>query len=211
MDLLIKGIGWGLLIALMAGPVFFAIIQTSLQRHFSQALSMALGVLTSDTLFIGIAYWGVRQIPKDGPVVKVIGIAGGIFVIAFGVYNIYKKAKVQGHNLNMNVQLENLKFYFKGLLMNLLNPSVFLFWIGIVTAELINNSHPPAKAIMFFMGILGTIFLTDIIKINIARRLSRLFNPKTVSIINKIVGILLIIFGIKLLYEGITGFEQYYF
>ena len=51
---LFSGIGFGLLLAIMLGPVFFTILQTSLHEGFKAGLFLAFGVLLSDAAVIGV-------------------------------------------------------------------------------------------------------------------------------------------------------------
>ncbi len=43
----------------MVGPLFFAIIQASLERGFRAGFTLASGIWTSDALYILAVYYGV--------------------------------------------------------------------------------------------------------------------------------------------------------
>jgi threonine/homoserine/homoserine lactone efflux protein len=48
---LLEGIELGLLLSMMIGPVFFALITTSMDQGFKQAAILAFGVLLSDLVY----------------------------------------------------------------------------------------------------------------------------------------------------------------
>jgi len=53
-EAIITGIGFGLVLSVLTGPVFFALIKTSIEKGFHAGVAMALGVVTSDMVFINI-------------------------------------------------------------------------------------------------------------------------------------------------------------
>ncbi len=76
-ELTYKGFFFGLITALSFGPVFFSILETSIQRGVAFALCIALGVLISDACIISISFFSVGTLIQDDPVKKIIGAAGG--------------------------------------------------------------------------------------------------------------------------------------
>ncbi|TAG50601.1 MAG: LysE family translocator, partial [Runella slithyformis] len=48
----------GVLLCLTFGTVFFALIQTSLQRGYQSGISIAMGVVASDAFFVFCAVFG---------------------------------------------------------------------------------------------------------------------------------------------------------
>ena len=57
-EAIISGIGFGLVLTFITGPVFFALIKTSIEKGFHAGLSLALGVVTSDMVFVGAILFG---------------------------------------------------------------------------------------------------------------------------------------------------------
>ncbi|MEJ0033034.1 MAG: LysE family transporter [Bacteroidota bacterium] len=56
----IKGIQFGIVLAFLAGPVFFTIVQTSAERGFSKGVLVALGVSISDAFYVVVCYLGAH-------------------------------------------------------------------------------------------------------------------------------------------------------
>ena len=66
MESILNGIVSGVALALLIGPVFFTIIQTSIERGFWSGFFVATGVSLSDAFYIAICYLGVNQFFDKG-------------------------------------------------------------------------------------------------------------------------------------------------
>src|SRR5690606_2046297 len=162
MMVLWNGILFGLLLTIFIGPVFFALIQTSIERGFYAGVFMAIGIALSDTIYVSISYFGISQLVSTESVNLWLGLAGGFIMIGFGVASLLKPVRApefQGVKVQGKIRL--LRETFKGFLLNGINPSVFLFWIGIATMATVNNNYSNADAITFFAAIIVTVFITD--------------------------------------------------
>jgi len=75
--------------------------------------------------------------------------------------------------------------------------------MGLVKA---NYSPDNDKIIEFFLGTLLTVFSTDILKCFIANSIKQRLNSKVLVMLNHIVGILLILFGLALIVRVLIAF-----
>jgi threonine/homoserine/homoserine lactone efflux protein len=82
-DALLKGFLTGLWLSLSFGPVFFLLIQTSVQKGIPQALFFDLGVLLSDLFYIIISFFGASVILGNEHYQDLIGIVGGLILVGF--------------------------------------------------------------------------------------------------------------------------------
>ncbi|HWR34048.1 MAG TPA: LysE family transporter, partial [Chitinophagaceae bacterium] len=89
------------------------------------------------------------------------------------------------------------QIFLSGFFMNTLNPSVFIFWIYASTA-LIN--HTGQEKIIIFVTCLVWMLGTDILKVFLAGKIRNRLTPHNIHILNRINGILLIVFGIALIW-----------
>jgi threonine/homoserine/homoserine lactone efflux protein len=96
MDIISKGIVSGLVLALMIGPVFFTIIQTSIERGFSNGVFVAIGVSISDAMYILISYFGLTQFLSKPEVRLYMAYGGGAVLLAFGIYYLFVKSRKLG-------------------------------------------------------------------------------------------------------------------
>ena len=192
-----NGILFGLLLTLMIGPVFFALIQTSIERGFASGSSMALGIALSDAVYVFSASLGVAVLASSPSFQGWLGLVGGIIMLVFGIGNFQKKIK-EDRSHNSNSSGSNLfRQVVKGFLLNGINPFVLLFWFGVAA---LNYNFTLEQKVAFFSGILLTVLLTDLLKAYTANKLRRWLTPKFMLRMNKLVGIALIIFSIKLFY-----------
>src|SRR5438876_378703 len=90
-----SGIGFGILLSLIPGLVFFSLLQTSLHEGFKAGAHLAFGVMLSDTAWIAVAYLFSSQIDLAGKYKTAVGVIGGTLIIIFGIINFFKKVKIK--------------------------------------------------------------------------------------------------------------------
>jgi threonine/homoserine/homoserine lactone efflux protein len=198
----ISGIGLGLIMAIMIGPVFFMLINISIKNGFRSAAYFAFGVMLSDAFYITIIEFSKSLVGYIDSHQYWVALIGGVVLIAFGLSSIFKKVhnpkevKIHKDIGKWDLILE----VFKGFVMNALNPFVLFFWIGVSTTLVLNKSHSISESIAFFGATLTTIFLTDLFKGALAINLKKLMTVRFISILNKVSGAGLILFGLRLFY-----------
>lgn len=60
-EIIFNGLKLGIVLTFLVGPVFFTIIQTSVERGFWSGVVVSLGVSVSDILYVTICYFGLVQ------------------------------------------------------------------------------------------------------------------------------------------------------
>ncbi len=189
----------------MIGPVFFTLIQTSIERGYKSGFTMAIGIAMGDTLYIFICYFGISQLLNSETFKIGLGVVGGIIMLAFGLINLLKPVKLaQQKSLNSNTS-SWFKELLKGFMVNGINPFVLIFWIGVVSMATVDYGYNKEEAILFFGTIVVTIFITDNMKAYLAHRLSDVITPKVIKIINMVAGIALIGFAMRLFYYAYSN------
>ena len=93
-EAVISGIGFGLVLTFLTGPVFFALIKTSIESGFQAGLALALGVVSSDMVFVGAILFGSQYFVISSADKVYAGIIGASVLVAIGIYYIFKKAVV---------------------------------------------------------------------------------------------------------------------
>lgn len=196
-----EGIVLGLTLALFFGfgPAFFALIQTSIHRGFKSALLLALGIFINDSLIICLCLMSSIQIITEPQNQLWFGISAGIILIIFGVFTYTRKAKEikevdEGEKEIIVIKRKSdtprwFTYIAKGFFMNIMNPFIWIFWVGWVTLISAKMGGDEFKLITFFAGTLLTILSTDILKAFGAYSVKKFFTPKMIGIMNKIAGI----------------------
>jgi threonine/homoserine/homoserine lactone efflux protein len=194
---LFSGITFGLLLAIMLGPVFFTLLQTSLHEGFNAGMFLAFGVFLSDAMLIGICYSFASLIHLIDEHHKAMAWVGGILMIGFGIYNFFHKVKLK--EVDDDKKTVHAHFVLKGFLLNLFNPAVFFFWLSVVGLVSSRENYNRLDEGIFFCSVLFTVFTTDLIKSYVANRIKNILKPNVMLWINRIIGTVLIGFGVNMI------------
>lgn len=197
---ILKGLGFGLLLSISVGPVLFSIIKQSLNNGHRGGVAFVLGVSASDVSLVLVSnlFTGLFEDLKHYK--TEVGVAGCIFLVTMGIYYLFfKKIKTndQGQQVVSFRKRDYAKIFLSGYFMNTLNPSVFIFWITTSTAVLY---HSVNKRIIIFATCLIWMLSADLLKVFLAGKIRNRLTPHNIHIINRINGLLLIIFGIALVW-----------
>lgn len=201
-NIILHGIALGLVLTIMIGPVFFLLLNTSIKKGFKPAAYLAAGVALSDIMYIIVAYFGSSMIGSFNHYNSEIGWFGGGLLILFGFIAIFKKVTVSSKEIKLPDDSKTLLIDTgKGFVMNTLNPFVLVFWIGVITAlnagQMVGKSH----ALIFFAMVMLTVFSTDLLKAFLASKLKKLLTSTILIWLNRISGLALICYGMKLIYD----------
>ena len=200
-EALSNGVLHGLLLAILIGPVFFALIQTSIEKGFASGAGMAVGIALSDTLYIVIATFGVTLLANNSDFQLWLGLAGGVIMLLFGGSSLAKKVtqSQQGPAIKVNGRSVGRQLV-KGFLLNGINPFVLLFWLGVASMVALNYRYPFDQKVAFFSATILTVLLLDFVKAFAANKLRNLLSPTFMTWMNRIVGVVLIIFSFRLFF-----------
>ena len=200
MDALFNGIKYGLFLTILVGPLVFALIQAGVERGFRAGAMIGFGIWISDLLFILAVYYGFSHVKEvtEWPYFEItVGIAGGIILLFTGTFtllsktpDIYKSKKITGPFLVL---------WIKGFIINTLNPFTVFFWVLVMTTVVADNDYSPHQSFLYFGGILGTIIITDSLKVLLAKRLRHYLEAHHLIWVRRVTGVALIIFGVVLI------------
>ena len=211
-SLFFEGILLGLLVAVSLGPAFFAIIQTGITRGFKYGIYMATGISLSDILLVTISYL-IGSTLFDDPNNKIyVGLIGGIILIIFGSVSWAKKPEIlrrRKYNIdNPPKDPRPIGYIVRGFFLNIANPFLFFFWFGALgfVGKNAMQGHILESTVVFFSGTFSTIFLTDVLKSFIGGKIKGYLKPRKEILLNKIVGVALVIFGIVLIFRTLEGY-----
>lgn len=196
---LFEGIILGLTVAISLGPALFALLQTSIKHGIKIGIFLAAGIFLSDlTLVVGF-YFGAASIVTDSRYHLVLGIIGGIVMSIFGVYTFFKKVpqteQVEPINEIKVKKKGPFPYFFKGFILNLANPFLWVFWITSMLAINATYGGNQKSVALFFAGSLSVILMTDILKVVLANKIKIAGNPQVKLWMNRIVGLLFMILG----------------
>lgn len=189
----------GLVLAVLIGPVFFTIIQTSVERGFWSGVLVSLGVSVSDILFVAVCYFGLVQFIHNPEFKEYLAYAGGVILVLFGLYHAVIKSRRPLRTLDAANEKSGYRYFFKGFVINALSPMVPVFWIGAISVASLDFGYTQGyEFLFFFCVVLITVLATDLIKAYLADKLRRLVTQRLMMILNIVVGICLFAFGVRL-------------
>jgi len=210
-DPILKGLLLGFILSISIGPVIFAIIKQSLTNGKRSGYAFVAGVSSSDFVLLFICNFFTSLFNLVLNHKSTIALAGAGFLLLMGLYTLFfKKLKLENMGtggVNKKVSIKDLiSSYFSGFLMNTLNPSVFLFWFAWTAA--INTSaddtpNPIQYKLIVFGTCLGFVLLSDLVKVFLAGKLRPRLTEKSLLWINRVSGMIILIFSAALLYSAI--------
>ncbi len=199
-EAVLKGLGFGLLLSIAVGPVLFSIIKQSLNNGYRGGFAFVFGVFLSDITLVLISNVFTQFFDSIQTYKTEVGIAGSAFLITMGVYFLFfKKVKVneEGKQVFKFRKRDFARIFVSGFFMNSLNPGVFIFWITTSTAVI---THTINDRIIIFTTCLLFMFSADTLKVMLAGKIRNRLTPHNIHILNRINGVILIVFGIVLIW-----------
>ena len=201
--ILLQGIALGFTLAIFIGPAFFTLLQTSIHRGFKSAAFLAIGIFFSDFTLIILTYLGATQIIDEPQNQMAFGFVGGIILIIFGIFTFLRKVQLEAdENEVYSRPPRPFTYIIKGYFLNIANPFIWVFWMGVM-GYVSNFGLEEKFVISFYSGTLGTVLFTDLVKSYIANKIKQYLKPNIMTIINRIVGLTLVVFGIVLIWRVI--------
>lgn len=199
----LSGIGIGIILSFLTGPVFFALIKTSIEKGFLSGASLATGVLMADISWVTITFFGTRILAFEEQYQTLTSIIGGGFLIAVGVYYMAKKVEIKYEAVEDKFHFGHAGYLLKGFLITFFNPSVLVFWITVnsILKEVfhMDKTFDAYENILFFTTTLLTCYTMDILKAYFANKLRTRIKGRTIVMMNRIAGIIIITFGCRLI------------
>lgn len=200
----ITSFGFFLLIAFLMnitpGTDTMYIVSRSVSQGRKAGIYSVFGISTGSLVHTFLAAIGLSVILTTSVVLfTVIKIIGAAYLIYLGVRMLCQKSSNLEFSNTRNMSLK--KIYTQGLITNVTNPKVALFFISFLPQFISsNNSYGPLPFIILGLSFVmtGTIWclLVAIFSSYATKKLRN--NPKIEFILNKFTGIIFIVLGIKL-------------
>lgn len=206
-DILQGAIPLGFLLSIMPGAVFFVLLETSVLKGFKAAVAFDLGAITSDIIFILIAYFSSYKLLeklKDEPG---LFIFGGIIMLLYGVISLIRLSRSSKNEIVDIAEKEIIRkdyfsLYVKGFLLNFINIGVLFFWLGIIITWGPKLQMDKTRILVFFVSTLAVYFAIDLGKIMLAKQLRTRLTMKNIMIIKRCISIVIMVFGFILVLQG---------
>jgi threonine/homoserine/homoserine lactone efflux protein len=199
-EAVISGLVLGLALVFSVGPVIFTILKLRINYGLASAFYFIFGVWLSDMIWVLLANLFGSLLESLTTYKLEIGTVGGIFLVGLGIFYLFFKKYHSKEELDKGVKIEastHARLFITGFLINTLNPGVIALWLAAATKSLSNTLD---EKIITFSVCLAINIAADILKIRLAGKVSRKLNDKNIVIINKISGLMFLVFGVVLIF-----------
>ncbi len=194
----LDGLKFGMILQLAVGPMCLMVFNTAKNVGFLVSLTLVLAIALVDAFYIVLASLGISKILDKPKVKKVFKIIGSLVLIVFGIniiLNVFNINIIPGLNLKPNSSI----IFIQGLVLTLSNPITIVFWGSILTTKIIEDNLNKKELAIFSIGLVSStiIFLTFV---SVLGTILSSFIPENISnVLNIMVGILIVFFGVKLI------------
>lgn len=145
-EFLTSGTLLGLAAGFSPGPLLVMVISQTLRHNIKEGIKVSCAPLLTDLPVILLTVFLFMKLPDFKPLLGVISIAGGLFVLYLG----YESLCTKGTQINLSqVEPKSLK---KGAIVNLLSPHPYLFWFSIGTPTIMKAIQVSPAAPAVFVG-----------------------------------------------------------
>ncbi len=193
------GAVFGLTAGISPGPLLTLVISETLRHNKSEGVKIAIAPLITDIPIVLLTIFILSKMASFDMVIGIISILGGIFIAYLGYDSIRSKG------IEIEIQNLKLKSIRKGIIVNILSPHPYIFWL-MVGAPITIRAYQASPAAAFAFIIAFYVLLVGS-KISIAMVVdrSRAFLKNQVFIWTlRILGLVLLILAILLIKEGMS-------
>lgn len=194
----IDGLKFGMVLQLAVGPMCLMVFNTAKNVGFLVAITLVLAIAMVDAFYIILASLGVSKMLDTPKIKKAFKIIGALVLIIFGIniiLNVFNINIIPG----LNVKPTSSNIFIQGLILTLSNPITIVFWGSILTTKIIEDNLNKKDLTIFSVGLVSSTLIFLTIVAVLGTMLSSFIPDNVSSIMNIIVGILIVFFGIKMI------------
>lgn len=182
------------------GPDFFLVLKNSLSYNRKIALITCLGVISAIAIHMSYCVAGIAVLITATPwLYNALRYAGAAYLLWIGVKALLAKSSGTAYVSNQAQELNVTAraAFMQGLLCNLLNPKATLFFLAIFTQLLNASSTMLDKLVVAFIIWLEAAIWWPIVVFVFQTQIVQRRYFKLQVIIDKLLGVILIVLGIK--------------
>jgi threonine/homoserine/homoserine lactone efflux protein len=153
--------------ALTPGPMLTLVISSTAEKGFWTSFFIVVGHALLELLVVAAFFMGLLRYLENPLIAKIIGIVGGVFLLYLGVdiiISVFRKKftidfKSMVKKRTMNARSTGI-IVLKGILVSLMNPYWYIWWISIGAAFIIKSVKFNVGGVTaFFTGHISADFI----------------------------------------------------
>jgi threonine/homoserine/homoserine lactone efflux protein len=192
-----------LLINLSPGPDMLYTAARSLSQGTRAGILSALGIFSGCLIHTTAAVFGLSKIIQESVFLfSIIKYAGAAYLIFLGLRSFFRKTKTQSNIVKLE-PISYKKIYFQGMITNVLNPKVAIFFLSFLP-QFIDPQSTFLKEQIAFLGlwfdVQGTLILILVAMVTGYFQVMLQKNKAFWNWQEKITGLILVALGIKMLF-----------
>jgi threonine/homoserine/homoserine lactone efflux protein len=196
---LLSFLGVAVLLTLMPGPDNLFVLAQSIAKGKNAGIFTTLGLCTGLLVHITAATIGLSALVYQSSLAfSIVKYAGAAYLL----YLAYKSFRDKSTHVTMKSDdsLENKSLYKKGIIMNVLNPKVSLFFLALFPQFINYNSSVTLQMLLYGFTFLVQAFVIFTLVSFFAEGVGRFLrkSPKISQKINALQGTLFTIIGVKI-------------
>ncbi|MFA6992534.1 MAG: LysE family transporter [Candidatus Gracilibacteria bacterium] len=190
-----NGIITGLIIQFATGPVFFFIVNLSLQKTIYDGFAGVIAVTLVDYLYIALAIFGLNKLLEKKKIKKIFGILSSAILIIFGAIIIKNITDVSISTPLNTGSTDILSSFISVFFLTIFSPMTIVFWTGLFAAKAVEYNYSKRELLIFGLavGLATPIFMgTSVVLFSLLKEAVPII---LIQILNLMVGCLLILYG----------------
>ena len=191
---------------LSPGSDFFYVSRVSAMSSRREAIGGVIGITIGVLIWATAAVLGLAIIFATMPIIQgIVMMLGGAYLVYIGI----KMAKVKTNAVfdekqNANVPNQStLTSIMKGLLVNLSNAKVVIYFSSVMSLVLVNITETSQILTALAVITVETFLYFYIISVLFSRSVAKQFYSQYSRYIDNVAGLIFIFFGIYLIYSGV--------
>ena len=197
--------------ALSPGPMLTLVISSTAEKGFWTSFFIVVGHAVLELAVVAAFFLGLIRYLENPLVSKIIGIVGGVFLIYLGIDIIIsvirKKFRIDFRSIlkqrTMNVKSTGI-IILKGILVSLMNPYWYIWWISIGAAFIIRSVKFDAGGVTaIFTGHISADFIWYLFIGFLISTGRRFFNHKIYNAILIVCSLFLFYLGIRFIVDAL--------
>ena len=196
LPVLLDGLSTGLLLQFAVGPVFFFLLNLSLQRTIIDGFAAVVAVTIVDYLYIALAVLGVGKLLEKKNIARMFGIVSSFVLIFFGVMMIRSGIGNAPGPMACNKETTDMaNSFLSAFMLTIANPLTIVFWTTLFATKAIERNYRKNQLICFGLaaGLATVLFLGS--AVSVFSILKTKIPTTYVIVTNVIVGIVLIAYA----------------
>lgn len=195
---LFSGIVFGLSAGIVPGPLLTLVISETLKHSKKEGIKIAIAPLITDLPVIFLTVLILAKLSDFHLILGIISILGALFLGFLGYDSITAKGIEQ--NLD-NIKTQSIQ---KGIVVNLLNPHLYLFWFSIGAPTILKAFNVNLlSVVLFLVGFYSCLVGSKIVIAIICEKTKSFFSNNVYIYTMRILGFLLFIFAILFIRDGL--------